>query len=141
RAVAVLSYHRGIRVGHIASFLGVGHSSVDNWIGRFAEHGCRLLLPFTREYCKAKDTTYRDAVFQILHAPPSAHGINRTTWRQQDIHSVMAKRGLPIARSNIKKIIQDAGYCYRKAKKVLTSTDPNYKDKLREITRTLRHLG
>ena len=44
----------------------------------------------------------------------------------------MAKMGLSIARSNIRKIIKNAGYRYRKAKKVLTSTDPNYKDKLKE---------
>ena len=141
RAVAVLSYHRLIRVGHVAGFLGVSHSSVDDWVRRFAQHGCRLLLPFKSEYCKAKDTTYRDSVFEILHAPPSAHRINRTTWRLRDIQSVMARRGLSIARSNIRKIIKNAGYCYRKAKKVLTSTDPNYKDKLKKITSILQNLG
>ena len=141
RTVAVLSYHRRIQVGHVAGFLGVSHSSVDNWLRRFAQHGCRSLLPFRSEYCKATDTTYRDSVFEILHAPPSAHRINRTTWRLRDIQSVMATRGLSIARSNIRKIIKNAGYCYRKAKKVLTSTDPNYKDKLRNITGILQNLG
>lgn len=141
RAMAVLSYHRHIRVSHVASFLGVTHSAVDSWLRMFAQHGCRFLLPFTRDYCKAKDKAYRDAVFEILHAPPSTYGINRTTWRQQDIHSVMVKRGLRIARSNIQKIIREAGYRYRKAKRVLTSTDPNYKGKLKEITRTLQNLG
>jgi hypothetical protein len=53
----------------------------------------------------------------------------------------LARRGLSIARSNIRKIIKNAGYCYRKAKKVLTSTDPNYKDKLRNITGILQSLG
>jgi transposase/transposase-like protein len=141
RAVAILSYHRHIRVGQVASFLGVSHSSVDNWIRTFTQRGCDLLLPFASEYYKAKDKNYRDAVFQIIHAPPSAHGINRTTWRQKDIQSIMAKLGLPISRHNIRKIIKDAGYCYRKAKKVLTSTDPNYKAKLKKITRTLQNLG
>jgi transposase len=141
RAVAILSYHRHIRAAQVASFLGVSHSSVDDWIRKFAQHGCDVLLPFASEYYKAKDKNYRDAVFQIIHAPPSAHGINRTTWRQKDIQSIMAKLGLPISRHNIRKIIKDAGYCYRKAKKVLTSTDPNYKEKLKEITRTLQNLG
>ncbi len=141
RAVAVLSYHRLIRVGHIASFLGVGPSSVSDWVRTFAQRGCQLLLPSTRQYCKSKDTIYRHAVFEILHAPPSAHGINRTTWRLPDIHSVMAKRGLPIARTNIRKIIKEAGYRYLKAKKVLTSNDPNYKDKLKKITSILQKLG
>lgn len=141
RAVAILSYHRHIRVGHVASFLGVSPASVGDWVRRFAQHGCDLLLPFAREYCKAKDKTYREAVFEILHVPPSTHGIDRTTWRLQDIHSVMAKRGLPIAQSNIRKIIKNAGYCYRKARKILTSTDPNYSDKLKKITSTLQNLG
>src|SRR5258708_34913699 len=42
RAVAILSYYRHIRVGHVAGFLGVSHSSVDNWVRRFAQHGCDL---------------------------------------------------------------------------------------------------
>ena len=141
RALAVLSYHRHIRVGHIARFLGASHSSVDNWVTKFAQYGCRLLVPFASKYCKAKDKIYRDAVFEILHAPPATHRINRTTWRQKDIQSVMTKLGLPISRHNIRKIIKDAGYRYRKAKKVLTSTDPHYKDKLNEITRILQNLG
>jgi transposase len=89
RAVAVLSYYRHIRVGQVAGFLGVSHSSVDNWVRTFAQDGCDLLLPFTSEYCKAKDKTYRDAVFEILHSPPPTHGINRTTWRLKDVQSVM----------------------------------------------------
>jgi transposase len=141
RAVAILSYYRHIRAGHIANFLRVSHSSVDEWTRKFAQHGCQTLLPLKGEYCKAKDPIYRDAVFEILHAPPSAHGINRTTWRLPDIHSVMAKRGLPIARTNIRKIIKDAGYRYRKARKVLTSNDPNYQEILENITSILHNLG
>jgi transposase/transposase-like protein len=140
RAVAILSYHRNIRVGHVADFLGGGHSSVDDWIRKFTQHGCQSLLPFRRGYSKPSDKIYRDAVFEILHAPPSAHGINRTTWRLEDLHSVMRQRGLPIARNNIRRIIKDAGYRYRKARRVLTSTDPDYDEKLKEITRTLQSL-
>jgi hypothetical protein len=57
-----------------------------------------------------------------------------------DIHSEMAKQGLSIAKSNIRKIIKNAGYKFRKAKKVLTSNDPNYQEKLEEITRILSNL-
>ena len=141
RAVAVLSYYHLIRVGHIAEFLRVTHSSVDEWLHKFPRQGCQLLLPWQSHYRKAKDTVYRDAIFEILHAPPSAYGINRTTWRLPDLHTVMAKRGLPIARTNIRKIIKDAGYRYRKAKKVLTSNDPKYKEKLKNITCILHNLA
>lgn len=141
RAVALLSYYHLIRVGHIADFLRVTHSSVDEWLRKFSRQGLQLLLSWQSQYRKAKDTVYRDAIFEILHAPPSAYGINRTTWRLPDLHTVMAKQGLPIARNNIRKIIKDAGYRYRKAKKVLTSNDPKYEEKLKNITHILRNLG
>jgi transposase len=142
RAVGILSYHRGIRVSHIAHFLGVSHSSVDSWIRRFTQQGCRSLFdPVAKEYRKLQDKEYQNAAFEILHSPPSEYGFNRTTWRQQDIHAVMSDRGLRIARTYISRIIKNAGYRYRKAKRVLTSVDPNYRAKLMEITRTLSNLG
>jgi hypothetical protein len=49
----------------------------------------------------------------------------------------------PITRnssSRIREIIKQAGYRFRKAKKVLTSNDPEYRTKLQQITGILRHL-
>jgi len=54
---------------------------------------------------------------------------------------IMIKRGLLIGKSCISQIIKDAGNKYRKAKRVLTSTDPDYKEKLTAITRILADLG
>lgn len=53
----------------------------------------------------------------------------------------MLRHDLPIGQSAISKIINDAGYRYRKAKRVLTSTDPEYREKIKEITRILSNLG
>jgi transposase len=142
RAIGILSYYTGIRVGHIATFLGVSHSSVDSWIERFRRQGSRKLLsPHTSGYAKVKDEQYKKAVFEILHAPPSCYDINRTTWRLEDIQSIMLRHDLPIGQSAISKIINDAGYRYRKAKRVLTSTDPEYREKIKGITRILSNLG
>jgi transposase len=119
----------------------VSRSSVYRWIELFAKMGSDALLsPRTIDYRKIKDERYRDAVFETLHAPPSCHGINRTTWTLHDIRRIMIKRGLPIGRYCISRIIKDAGYRYRKAKRVLTSTDPDYKRKLTAITRKLANL-
>jgi hypothetical protein len=75
-----------------------------------------------------------------LHSPPRLHGFNRTTWRMQDLQSVLAAQGLGIAVCNIRKIIRNAGYRFRKAKKALTSNDPNYRQKLQAITDILQNL-
>jgi hypothetical protein len=58
-----------------------------------------------------------------------------------DLYAVLSDQGVFISRSNIKKIIKDAGYRFRKAKKVLTSTDPEYREKLQNITRILANLA
>ena len=141
RAIAVLAYCRGIRRSHIAKFLRVGRSTVYRWIERFetVEIG-KLINPFRNEYQKTQDERFRIAIFEILHSPPALHGINRTNWRQKDLHMVMARRGMPIAMGYIAKIIKDAGYGYRKAKKILTSSDPDYRRKLKKITRVLSNL-
>ena len=50
----------------------------------------------------------------------------------------MLKKGLPLGLVNIRKIIRNAGYQVRKAKKVLTSTDPLYREKLKKILQSLK---
>jgi transposase len=90
---------------------------------------------------KTDDPKYKEAIFSILHAPPSSYGLNRSSWRMEDIKSVMAEQGLQLSMSNIRKIIKDAGYRFRTAKKVLTSNDPEYREKLQFIQGILSNLG
>ena len=59
----------------------------------------------------------------------------------KDIKDIMASRGFQIAESNIRKIIKSAGYRWRKAKTVLTSNDPEYREKLNHIQSILSSLG
>src|SRR5262245_26681408 len=35
---------------------------------------------------KGNEERIKEALFSLLHSPPSAHGINRTCWRIQDLH-------------------------------------------------------
>jgi hypothetical protein len=57
-----------------------------------------------------------------------------------DLCAALIKQGVRISRVNIRKIIKVAGYRFRKAKKVLTSTDPEYREKLEKITNILANL-
>jgi len=57
-----------------------------------------------------------------------------------DLKRVMSEKGFPIALANIRQIIRNAGYKFRKARKVLTSTDPKYREKLQRITSILAGL-
>jgi len=119
----------------------LNRQSVREYIKRFRAGGLEALFDLNRKKLKkAEDPIYKEAVFKSLHSPPRLHGFNRTTWRMQDLRTVLAAQGLRIAACNIRKIIRDAGYRFRKAKKVLTSNDPDYRQKLSAITDILRNL-
>ena len=141
RAVAILGHLRGIPNYYISQFLQISTVIIKSYIRKFQSGGLERLLDMSRKDIKKyEDPKYKNEVFKILHEPPSLHGINRTTWKMDDIHRIMSERDLPIALVNIRKIIRNAGYQVRKAKKVLTSTDPLYREKLKEITRILQSL-
>ena len=141
RAIVILSFIKNIPKQAISKFLHLARSRVGEYIDRFEAGGVKLLLKKTRkEVKKFQDQEYKDRVFAILHSPPSCHGINSTSWKFADISRIMRDSGFAISRQCISKIIKDSGYQLRKAKTVLTSTDPNYREKLEKITHILSNL-
>jgi transposase len=120
RAIAVLAYFNNIPRRSISRSLFVSRARVCEYIKQFSSDGVEKLTHRRRNGpTKCDDSKYIDAVFAILHAPPSCYGINRTTWRLTDIHDIMAQKSLPICQDNIRKIIRNAGYRFRKARRVL----------------------
>ncbi len=100
RAVSILAHLKGIPVSVISRFLHLGHSAVDAHISQLAAKGCEAAVnPVSRAYAKCDVPEYKQAVFSILHAPPRAFGVNRTTWRLQDIKCIMGKQGLHVGES------------------------------------------
>jgi transposase len=141
RGVAMVAHLKGISARAVAQFLMIERSSVRGYIRRFKEGGLSKLFDLSRKkLTKSEDPKFKAAVFTLLHAPPQAHGFNRTTWRMSDLKTILATQGIQIAAINIRKIIRDAGYRYRKARKVLTSNDPKYREKLQAITSILQNL-
>jgi transposase len=141
RALAILARAKGVTPGPIATFLCLTRHTVSGYISEFKSGGVANALDLSRkDVKKADDPAYAEAVFKVLHSPPSAFGFNRTTWRMDDIKSTLAREGFKIAKINIRKIIRKAGYRFYKARKVLTSTDPDYRAKLENITNILRNL-
>jgi hypothetical protein len=57
-----------------------------------------------------------EAVFKILHAPPSDFGFSRTTWKVVDLQNVLKKENCPLSRYAIRLTIKNAGYRWLKAK-------------------------
>jgi hypothetical protein len=87
------------------------------------------------------DKVLCDSVFSVLHTPPSAFDINRTTWKMADLRRVLVGQGQSVSVHVLRTIIRAAGYEWRKARKVLTSNDQNYREKLAKIQSILSTLG
>ena len=77
----------------------------------------------------------------MIHSPPSEHNINRTSWKFEDICRCLSQQGVHVSKNLISKIIRRAGYKWRTAKTVLTSDDPEYREKLDRIKSILSTLG
>lgn len=92
-----------------------------------------------------KNSNVQNAISEILHQPPSLFGINRTTWTIDLLASVVESTKKPveqkITNTVVSHAIRDMGYKFRKTKEVLTSNDPDYRSKLKDITNTLNRLG
>ncbi len=142
KCMTILGHFNGIPNCYIASFLHIGKSSVGRYIARFLSGGINNLIAHERKKGrKITDKRYRDMLFSILHSPPSDYGYNRTTWRLLDLKEVMQKKGFSINKNYISRIIKNSGYTFYKARKRLTSRDPEYKEKLKRITGILSSLG
>jgi hypothetical protein len=82
-----------------------------------------------------------EAVFKVLHSPPSSYGFARTNWRAVDLKAAMKTEGVVTSLWTIRRAIRAAGYRWRKARVVLTSNDPEYRIKIERITSILETLG
>lgn len=80
-------------------------------------------------------------LLEIFHSSPSSHGINRTSWTGEALVQAYKTRwGDTIAAGTARRHIAQCGYTYRRAKNVLTSSDPQYHKKLHSILETLHSL-
>lgn len=119
--------------------LCISRGTFHYWKEQIKSRGDIQNLSEIKKY-KYEEDRFKEGVFSILHSPPKDFGFNRASWRLPDIHAAMIAKGLPLGHNYICKIIKNAGYRFRSAKKVLTSTDPSYKEKLKQITQILSKL-
>jgi len=141
RSITVFAHLNNISKRKIADYLGSNRSTVRGYINKFETNGTEGLFDFSRkEPKKYEEQRYKENVFKILHSPPSCYGFNRTTWRMEDLYQIMTQEDVALSKTGIRKIIKNEGYRFIKAKKVLTSTDPQYREKLEGITNILSNL-
>jgi transposase-like protein/transposase len=140
RAQIIFFHLCGMPKRLIAEFLGVYFRTVKKYILRYTRKGVASLFVPRAGVRKYDDLRFKEIIFTILHSPPKEHGFNRASWRRRDIHTAAARLGMPIGKNYIDRIIRDAGYRFRKARVVLTSNDPSYREKVDHIIKILSRL-
>jgi len=92
RALAMLAHKKGVRNVTITRFLRVGPQYVARIKSAYQKQGVDWFSKHAHTGLRRYDMEpYKKAVFAILHSPPSAYGINRTTWTMRLIWKVMSK--------------------------------------------------
>ncbi|WP_176590696.1 IS630 family transposase [Sphingobium sp. EM0848] len=142
RAITALAHEQGFPIRRISESLQISRNTCRRYLRTYREGGVEALLaPMTRGPRKAEDEDLKTAVFRVLHEPPRDHGINRTSWIMRDLRAVLAQQGHPTCLHVLRQIIHDAGWKWRKARIVLTSQDPAYREKLATVQAILSKLA
>lgn len=141
RSMAVMSYMRGIASAQICSFLQISTGSLFRYVRAYRKGGStELLTRKERSDKQSNNEEIKAAVFALLHSPPSAHGVNRTTWTIAELQKILSTGPHPAGAEAIRTIIRESGFKWRHARIVLTSHDPDYRTKVEAITKILSEL-
>jgi transposase len=140
KAVAILE-SRNLSLENIAAKIERPEGDVQKWIKAFNRRGLDGLKrpEGHRGYA---DTTRRGKrqigraqkarrIFEIIHAKPNAYGINRSNWSLPSIARAFEQEHKEtVSTGTVGRLLRQFGYAIRKARKVLTSPDPDYREKV-----------
>ena len=132
-AVAVDMSGLGFGARNISKILDISRGTIRRAIKAYMEEGVRR-VPRKRSNpnsAQERSEMKRKRVIEILHQKPRSIGINRSNWSQPSIAAAYKEMyGEPISTSTIGDLIRKSGYSIKKARRVLTSPDPDYVEKV-----------
>ena len=144
KAVTVLE-NRNLSLEKIAEKIERPVDTIQRWIIAFNYYGILGLDPPRRVRSPGKlalaAEQKKKRLREILHYHPHSFGINRASWSLPSlVKAYTAKYGEPVSSSSVSRAIIQAGYSIKKARRVLTSPDPEYREKVEQVLKTLQNL-
>ena len=142
RGHVILLLAAGKSIKEVIQLSGMGRPHIYKWAKRFSRQRIDGLkrAPHPRPP-KMDNPRIKLAVFSVLHSPPSEYNINRTSWRLDDLKKSLLQEGIFASKNLIRQILKSGGYKWRKARTVLTSKDPRYREKVKHIQSILANLA
>jgi transposase len=118
---------------------------IKRWIVAFNHRGMLGLNPPRKGRSPGKREAAAEKrkkrLLDILHDRPRSFGISRASWSLTSLAKAYAdKYGEPVSQSSVSRVIQQTGCSMKKARCVLTSPDPEYREKVEQVLNTLQNL-
>ena len=145
KASALQAMSSGDSLEKISRKIERSRKTILQWLQLYRTKGLSpLSAPRTRavspsSLCAAKERGER--LLRLIHEPPQLHDVNRASWSLGSLaEAYKTTYGTSISRSTVSEFFKKSGYKFKKAKKVLTSPDPDFRNKLEIIKQTLAKL-
>ena len=109
--------------------------TIYRWKSRFENEGMKFLnVKRSRESFQKLMEERKNRIAKIIHYPPNHYDINRSSWSLIALAEAYQKEHKEqIGSHTISRAIKEMGYTFKKARKVLTSEDPQYQEKVTAI--------
>jgi transposase len=129
RCQILLASARGQRPAQIARQLSCATQSVRNAIHAFHRRGVAAVYAQSRRPKRTRLVLAAEPLRALLHERPRAFGKPRSTWTLRLAAEVCWERGLtpyPVSIETIRQALKRLGVSWRRAKRWITSPDPQY---------------
>jgi transposase len=123
---------------------GISTASIERWRASYSKYGEAGLRPRTRRKFANRTNALesKERILKIFHSRPVTYGINRTNWTGESLAKAFRMtHGVAIAASTACRYLRKSGYTMRRARQVLTSSDPKYGERVEVLLRILQTLG
>jgi transposase len=146
RAVVITGSYEGVPLNDQVKQVEVTLQTLHEWIDRYKTKGIRKLLVDSDDNYVAKSSILKkekkEKLMRLLHESPQLHGFNRPTWQLVDLAKAFTQLyGIPMGESTAQAYVKESGFVFKRAKEVLTSPDPKFREKLNHIRGILQQLG
>jgi transposase len=144
KAVTILE-NRNLSLEEIAEKIERPVNVLQRWILGFNHRGMLGLDPPRKNRSPGKREAAAEIrkkrLLDILHDRPRSYGINRASWNRPSLAKAYAgKYGEQVSEASVSRALRETGYSIKKARRVLTSPDPEYREKVEQVLNTLQTL-
>ena len=135
RSLAILHCAAGRKIAWIAEALNRRPLTIRSWIKAFEQHGISgLERSFSPGRPSYRRTELLPRLTEYLEHSPRNYGWAEELWTTKTINAQFEKDfGRKFGTRTIERLLKDAGYSYKRAKKAIPDTAPSKEEKLARI--------